>query len=835
MAGRIWDSDGATMRLLIFLLALGIAAPALLAQDEREEIDLAVGFPANTLLYAKDETSDYWAELKLDEIFAGIDSADFAVPDLGEIVRERLELPLTDEEITLLSEGVEASAFGLLDIGVSSPRLQVVIDHSDLAPLQRALDRAHEDRAGSVTGVEDYDNTNIYELYLPAVATPEPEMDPWGMRPSNPAQEWLNLQEFWAAIIDNRFLVVATTNSAVKDAVDFLTFPEDPMDTLLGNSRYREAVADFEDPQGVLFVNVQSVIATLERLGGDQGTGGIVNMIFQSMMDSSGDTGEFVVGLIQYEQFKSFAAAMWIDQENLTARVDANLVFHNAPAWLDALRVEPAKMPLAEMIPDDAIFALTDSIDEPAEFYRGVKDFFITRARNAGQDELADAWEEFEETYSDHSASIDKTLEYMGTGQAVVVLPGEGNGARVAEPNVAGLIGVRDYEKARDYLYDDLIPSKLGESLREAETELSPIIVADGVEIHTTPDESWGFALIRGHDGDGVFVIGQTHALKRVAAARAGSNILEMDHWRRAKGMLWGEGSMYMYMNFGEVLGLTVSGALNPLRAFMATEEDSDLARDDTKRDEDPGPYLGDFFRDTVVAGSVRSNETSINLRITAAGWPDADSLRGMALHFRDVQLNVQARDDYVRLREGARDYLVLQGEPATDVQQLLDRGYVSDEGWLTDPFGAAEGDDRPYALAPVPADVDIRQAVLCAYQAEPGLRGNHLCVLWNSHVVELTPEGLASALELAAEGKPLARQTDHVGRVWYREEMKPLYEEEPPEIKMDGRYFEADDTIVEVTIIDEDGDEAGINVDADDVVTQTEAVLDAEKDAGDE
>jgi hypothetical protein len=185
------------------------------------------------------------------------------------------------------------------------------------------------------------------------------------------------------------------------------------------------------------------------------------------------------------------------------------------------------------------------------------------------------------------------------------------------------------------------------------------------------------------------------------------------------------------------------------------------------------------------------------------------------------VARNFEARDDLIRVREAATTSFALRGEPPATVESLVEAGHLVRPEWAIDPFGT--DNDKPstrtYAIAPAPKDVDIRQAILLAHQREPGLDGKHLAILWNRHVVALTPEQLKSALERAAKGEPL-------DEAMYSVLLKPLHEREPgrppfaPEVVRAKR-------MVEVVVIDDDGEEETIEVEPKDAAGQVEKTLD--------
>ncbi|MEZ5990936.1 MAG: DUF3352 domain-containing protein [Planctomycetota bacterium] len=808
------------MRVVFCIAALALLAPVLVAQDEKPQVDLAVAFPSTTMVYSRADTNDYFDSLNPEEIFAGLEG-EVDVPDLGEIARDRLELELSDAEVEALAKGVQGVAGGLLDVALSGPKFQVVFKHKDLTALARALKQAHSAGSTTVLGADDYYGSLIYEIEVPVAAT-EQRSD--FSTEVNPINQWLASDTLWINVFENKYLLIANGDNAVKDAIDFISFPDDPIDTLLGNSRYKEAIADFNEPQAVFFVNVQSVINTIERLAGDKGSSGPMQEILQAMIGTNNEEVQFFFNLVQYEQFKSFAAGFWLDEEALTIRMDANLVFHNPPAWFDTVRIEPKTMPLTEFIPADAVFALTDCVDDVQDLYQKSREFFFSRAKAAGQMKLIEAWQGLEKQLKDDDASLDETLSHLGGGQAIVIRARETNEYEFNPVDVAGILGLKDRKAAETYFYEKLLRSRQGDMFDDVEGEITPVTVVDGIEIHSDNAGKWGYAFLDAENGAGVFITGSISTLKAIAAAKThGNNLTSKQTWTQAKGLLWETGSLHMYVNFGSLLN-TFTGIYRR-NFFWGWEEDEDSTfnRDDTEKDEDPIPFLAEFFADTVVVGSARSADNSFSIRLAAAGWPDREQMRSMAIHYRDVARNQQVRDDLLRVQDAACAHFAIKGKPATSTTELVDNGYLVRKEWAVDPFGADEPDDieRNYVLAPCPEDLDIRQAILCAYQALPGLRGNFLGVLWNTHVVELTPEGLAQALALAKEGNPLPED----GK-WYRELLKPIHEQSDPRA-METEPWEEEAMGVDVVVIDDEGNEEIVNVDEDAAMEQTEDELD--------
>lgn len=806
------------MRKCLAVMLLALCVP-LTAQEDEQHTDLAVAFPSTTLVYGSADVGGYLEALNPSELFAGLDVGT-RLPDLGDFLRDRIELTMTDAEFEALQGGVNRAALGLLDIAVAGPRLQLVIEHKDLSALARALKQAHADGVLSMIDMEDYYGVPIYEIEAPR-GSRDTEADPFGMAsPEQALADWAAVAHVWVAIHGDKHLVIATSQSAVKDAVDYLSYPEDPLDTLLGNSRYKEAMAEFKDPQAQLFINVQSVINTVERLAGDGGSSGPLQDIVRAMVGVGNEEVQFYIGLIQYEQFKSFAAAGWIDEQALTLRIDARFVFHNPPGWLDALRVEARPMPFTKLIPADSTFAMTTSIDDAPTLYGTIKEFLKSRAATAGHTDVIDALEEAEEMLQGEDALLGQLLGHMGVGQAFVVLPPHADSGR--EPPSAAILGLKDRKAAELFLYEKCMDSPIGSLFREAESGLSSVTFLHGVEIHHDPANTFAFAFMD-LDGDaGALVMGTYTAVERIIKASfEDGGMAHMGTWNRVHPLMAKVAGPHMYINFGAIMKMVAT--FTTMIRFWDVEA-KPVDRDDTEKDDDPMPHLADFFGETVIVGSAVSHESSISFRVIAGGWPDRERIRTLAIHFRDVERNRQIRDDYARVMDASHAHFAIKGAPATAVSALLEAGLLDQEEWAVDPFGVEDDTPRHYAVAPVPADVDIRQAILLAYQAKPGLRGNHLAVLWNGHVVELTPAALANALVLAAEGKPLPPEGD-----WYKDALRPLYETTDPRTRPEPEWW--DEGGVEVRVIDDQGNEILHEVDEDkDTMQEVEKILDKQK-----
>jgi hypothetical protein len=802
------------MLLLVVTLAPFVSAQA--------DVDLAVGFPATTLAYAS--ASEEWVEYasEFGDAFKGFES-EFKIPSLGQILRERFDLEMTDEEGEALLTGTKRGAIGLLDYGISGPKVQLVLEHKDLSALVRALDKGHKDNPDLIEEVDDYYGTNVYKLYLPFMQTgSNRDFNPVTMILNSLAGQLLS-QDFYLAAFENKYLVFSTSKSAVKDAIDFLSYPEDAEDTLLGNKRYKEAVVEFKDADALLFINVSSVITTIERIGGDKGSNPILRDLSRGMAGSDG-MGEFIFNLVQYEQFKSFAAAVDYNPKDNTFVAKASLEFHNAPGWFEALRVEPSEWTLTDYLPDNALFALGSTTGDYDKLYKRFREYFLGRARNAGMDALIEGWEAGEAEVTGDADKLETLLKQFGKGASIVAIPPteEARGWSSAAPKLAVLFALKNFEEAESYFYDELLDTSIGREMQEdgVESDAGIITIFEGVEIHHNQREI-GFALVPDSEA-GLFVSGELACIKAVIAAKTQKASLEqMDSYKQAQELTWTKVSTNLYLNMGGVIDL-VAGFGRTFSRFGRNRNAGNVGfRDDTLKDNDFVPFIADVFRKTALVSATRSTETGMKLRFSAAGLPTQERVKDMLSHFKMVSYNTQVRNDLLELRRGLIDEYCTT-EKIGSVNGLVESGRVKKDD-VVDAYD--EEGKREYAVAEQADEPDIRQAILLAHQKEPGLRGKYLAVLWNGHIVALTEEQLHDSIERARKGQRLDDEN------WYKEALKPLtetYEEyedwEQPSIGLGGRKIPK----AKVVIIDEEGDEEEVEVDEEKAAEETEEILDA-------
>jgi hypothetical protein len=758
---------------LLLLLACGV----LRAQDK--PIELSVGYPSTTIAYVEGDVGQVMKTMTDPGLLKGM-GVKMEIPDLGKLVTEGLEIDLTDAEVRELLAGVERASWGLLDIGVGRPRLkmQIVLRHKSPALLAKALARAQEQGAETIISSQEYEGVKIYEVELPAR---EVQVDPEAWGATDPMQDFFAFDTLFVAVHGNKHILAATGLNYIKDAIDFLSFPDDATDTLAGNKRFKDALVEFDKPDALGFINTTALINTIERVSGDKGNTPL-NEIFGGWI-------RFTVELLEYKQLKSIAAGLWVDEKTNTLRMDARIQFHNEPALYSAIKLKPVPQPLTEFVPADTMFGQTYGIEKPRELYTRVMNLLRSRAKESGQQEVLKELDRFEETANGGGVKIEEILDQLAHAQALLVLPSEpGSTSRSMPFETVALFQLRDVKEAESFLYEKLLKTKFGEELRKADLDIT---IIDDVEIHHPPsgpkEDPIAFAFVKD-----VFIFGNLKGIKRVVAARkSGQTLSAMPAYKQARGMIWNDCGSSAYLNVGAAIEVIGGG-----RRMYMYERPQVQNVDATTEENDPTPYLAKFFSGTVLVWGTQARENELALRLCVAGWPGMDKLKVLAEHFRDVARNKQVRNDFIQILNGATTHFAIKGKAAKSDAEIRANGYLPKNKSFIDPF-SEEGEQRAYAFAEVPDTLDIRQAVLLVHQAKPGLDGKHLAVLWNGYIVKLTPQELKLALERAKKGLGIENFPSLQPLIAARREEMPG--EEGP-------------SMMEVEVIDDDGTERSVS-----------------------
>ncbi len=807
-----WTCFGESMRLCMILLLAVFVGPSLVAEDK---VDLAVGFPATTLAYAS--ASESWVEYsnEFSGAFEGF-GQEFEMPSLGKIFRERLALEMTDEDADALASGIKRGAVGLLDIEVSGPKLQLVLEHKDLSALIAALNKCHKDNPDLVPEIEDYYGTDVYKLnVLFAANESSPDFNMFSFILGQLTNGVTIDEDFYLAALNNEYLIISTSKSAVKDGIDFLSYPEDAEDTLLGNRRYKEAIAEFGESDALLFVNVSSVISTIERVAGDKGSNPMLGALF-GRNSGNDKVAEFLFSLLQYEQFKSYAASMDYNPDENTFIVNASLDFHNAPGWFEAIRVEPEDWNLLEFIPPNALQYSGSTVGELGDVYSKFREYFFARAKNADQAELTEGWESFEDMFFGSPEELNGFLSMFGAGAGYLMLDTSFSKSIFSIPDMVGIVGLKDVDGAEDYFYDKIMSTKLGKLIEDSgmENETASIDVYKGVEIHYEQNNV-GYAFMSSGK-KGVFLIGTLNGIHQVIDAKqTGKNLSNSAVFQEAKELTWPKVSAFQVQNIGSTIDYF--GNVAKMTRSFGWNRRGRAARDDVEKGNDLLPFIADVFRSTTALGVTRSAENGVEIRVAVAGIPNKKNLKAMLTHFKKVALNNLIRDDLLMVRRGLRDSYSVTGKMDT-LESMVEAGRIEKKESI-DNYDLE--DKRTYAIAKQAVDPDIRQAILLAHQKQPGLRGKFVAVLWNGDILTLTEEQLADAITRAESGQ---RVDD---AEWYAEALEPLidtFQEEPEEYE---GWEEVKAPAAKVVIIDEDGDEDEKEVDLENATEETEEILD--------
>ncbi len=542
----------------IIPLILLLACSALGAQEK--PVELSVGYPSTAIAYVEGDMGQLMKTLTDPGLMKGL-GVEMEFPDLGKLVTEGLDIELTDAEVRQLLSGIQRASWGLLDIGVGRPRLkmQIVLRHADPSLLDRALARAQESGAETILSVQEYEGVRIYEVELPAREV-QVDQENWGA--SNPMEDFFAFDTLFVAIHGNKHILAATGLNYIKDAVDFLSFPDDATDTLAGNKRFKDALVEFEKPDAIGFINTTALINTLERVSGDKGNTPL-NEIFGGWI-------RFSVELLEYKQLKSIAAGLWVDQATNTLRVDARVQFHNEPALYTAIKLKPVPQPLAEFVPIDTISASTYGIEKPRELYTRVMDLLRSRAKESGQQEVLKYLDEFESSVNtpdvvidgkvvEKGVKIEDILDQLGKAQAWLVLPKSPDikGRNYTPFETVALFQLNEVKKAEDFFYEKLLKTAFAKEIRSADIDITMI---DDVEVHHPPcgpdEDPAAFAFVKD-----VFMFGNLQGIKRVVAARkSGQTLSTMPAYAQARGMIWNECGSSAYLNVGALIDMFAGG-----------------------------------------------------------------------------------------------------------------------------------------------------------------------------------------------------------------------------------------------------------------------------------
>jgi hypothetical protein len=824
------------MRYLWYSVLLLAACPVLVAQEET--VNHAVAFPSTTIAYAE---ADVTALRDASGLMSSVEDLikTFGGPGLHDYLSEFMRFQLTESESRDMMSGINKLSAGLLDVGISGPRWQLVIEGEDFSAAERAVAHARANNAGTVPEATDHFGTTLYQVRLRPLRR-DFEVQGWGR--SRPTMDLPEVT--WVAFVGQRFLVVSSSQSAVGDAVDALHFPDDDFDTLAGNRRYRSGTSDFDAAQMLMFINAPAARNAVERLGegGAQMMGGIMVMILLEMFAprADGPEAEFFASLMQYEQINCWAAALWYDPDNATVKVDTVTDYINTPEWAEAIRVEPKRRRAHDLLPHDALLAFSQNVDDAADSYRRLREFVLTRARNAGLQDIVDGWREFDNEGALDGVQFEEILSYLNGEQSVFLVPTATFGD--VDPylldlgvEVALVLEVGDVDATETFLHDKIQHYKhLRWFFSSVNDELAPVEYIDGIEVRASSDRSLAIAVVPSReDGNpgGYVVAGQYEAVKRILEA-ADAETERSEAWINAESLLHPESTSTMMLNTGRVVQF-IATAISGNMFRWGDDEDPEPWRDDTQRDDDPMPYVSELLKYSVVLSSQQDSGNRSIMRFVMGGIPSENEVQKLITYIDESERNRQVRDDLLRVLDAAEAHYILHGGFAESAEALANAGLLGDPDDIADAFILSER--QTYALVKPPEDADVRQPILLAHQRNPGLRGNHLAVLWNGDVIELTPEQLEDAIERAREGKTVAAQGYSPVRPLHMQDLSEgtriRFQSEDVVIGRPAPEAE----VVEVVVIDEEGNEEKVNVGAGEVEKGIENALDRRREENDD
>jgi hypothetical protein len=802
------------MRNLLSLLLIVACAPVLMAGDN---VRHPVAYPATTMVYAEVDL-EKWQHAA--EIASALGELGRVLGGTGmhEALSQNLAYSITPGQVDEVLGGISKISAGLLDVGLSGPRWQVVVEGDAAAVMRTIVETTREENQDYIPDVVDHFGTPLYQLRLLPMSM---EMM---------LGEMAGLGRAWVAFVDDRLAVISSSRSATADAVDALEFPDDDFDTLAGTRRFQSAVNEFEDPHALLFVNIPAVINAIERFGeGGRGMmGGMLVMVIMEMfwMSDESPEVEFFASLLQYEQLNAWAFGLWYDHETNSLVVDAVTDYLNMPEYLEATRLRPGPRRIQELFPAQTFATFSLNADDVADSYRRNREYILRRARNAGLPSIEEWWQSMEESATSNGVTLEDILEHLQGEQVAVAMSesaadeGEWFGSDVTG---AYMFEVKDLAAAQRFIFSKVRHyAPLGFVFSEVLSPLGEIEYLDGVEIYSGEDDGAMALLPLGDGPGGVVVLGELRAV-RLIVAKDTPRLSEDAVFRQADSLQFDGCTASAFLDGAMLTRVLLEGVFSAIVTSWGPEPDF---RDDIEQYAKIDRRAVRMFNDARVMFASRSGENRSYIRMTASGLPTQEDILELVQYVIDSRRMIEVREDLTRVQTAAEAYHVLNGEFASTVGELQEAGLLDRAEDGMDAFW--EDRELAYALAEVPTDADIRQPVLLAYQPEPTLAGKHFAILWNGDIVALEPEQLQAALERAAAG--LAIEDDA-----YSEPQQPLIEEdlEVHESTVWARFEEPPAPAVqrvEVVVIDEEGRESTIQVDRDKLVEETEKHLETKK-----
>lgn len=700
-----------------------------------------VAYPDTLLVYAEADTRDLPLK-KLSNIIDEVSEGQTEIPDLGSIARDGLDLDLTDEEAKALATGTTHISAGLLDWTLKGPKLQIVVETGDTAPLLAALNKAAaNENHDYVLSKRDIEGVPVFELFLAAL-TDDDERSLMQVF-FNPFTAFLTQTDFWLGIHENK-VILTTSLAAMDDATFGLLFPDDPEETLKGSQNFNASVKPYLGADMVVYVNVRSVIRTVERVTGDQGTGGVV----ENFGGDDPELGRFIGECVEYRELDRAAGGVWYDPDARTLRAKGSLNFTNAPGWYEAIRFDSAKDPYRDWAPVDAMFYVSTPLPSFGDKYRNVRKWFTDRAKAAGQDQLIEAWDEGiadmldGDKLPDQSVvSLEEYLNLHANGAAFVMMnsstepPLKGMDMerwRDSNPTTAGLIGLKDADEAKEIFFNYMHPEAVGRQYDEKKEEELLMTTAHGIDVFHGSMNADGIAFAFVETADQSFLlIGEFEAVVRIINAKHSGKTLATNPMMKQAQALANDTNAIVAVT-------SMRGFWNMVGAQMEDfgswdDEPSDASIDETDNDSIITQATGRLLGDMTMYQALHLHEKSIEIEYVMVDLPTDERIDQYVSAIQSVNHATKLAKSLKQIRRDTITHRALEDKMPTALDSVTD----------------------DITLIVLPDDCDLRAGIAVAYSKETVVNGEYLVTYLNGDVLFRTKSELDDDIARAKKGQP--------------------------------------------------------------------------------
>ncbi len=491
-------------------LLAGLLSQSLCAQDleQKSSIDLARAFARDTVLYSELEFEGDIKELyDLNNLeAAGMVGLGFS--DLAWYFEE-LGFGIPSEDLAEIYKGVKRLAGGIIDITVDGPTWLAILEHESPEVFMGLLEQAAE--TGKVLFEEsgEYEGTELYSLryglslfsnFLPF---------------SRSRNEEDFSQPLSLALWQDRYLIVASQDSDLRDALDFLEYPEEDEFSLVSSSNFRQARKETESSPFFFYWNIATTITIIERITDTRSRG----------MD---EEVKSFLAFLEHKQFRSLTFRTDYDSEQGKAVGAFQVFFYNEPSWykLFAPSQENMERNLATFCPTDPFLFFHGHYDEPQEFLRTLHAIVKEKSEALAQPELLEDFEaSMKRSQEELGFPLEDLLALIDNEQGLFFLPPIDKFGNT-QNTFAFLLELKDAEQGEAFLYNKIASLKGARPLFHHTSNREYLELSNGERIgyyvfDPSAEGSWAYCIL-----DSVLIFGTQKALRLAIKARKENNNL---------------------------------------------------------------------------------------------------------------------------------------------------------------------------------------------------------------------------------------------------------------------------------------------------------------------